>query len=191
MTDNLMLYHNPGSRSDRVRKLLELTRVPHRLVAVEPAALKSDDYLAINPLGTIPTLVHGDRVILESAAQMMYIADLVPEQGLAPVLGSPARGTYYAWFVLSVATIEPRAMPGIMNPEDPDKRAAMRDAFQVLTDQIEGPYCMGSVFTAVDVLVHWQMSFCARRGYLDGMPKALAYVEALAPRLRWTEERAA
>ncbi|MEM6927315.1 MAG: glutathione S-transferase [Myxococcota bacterium] len=190
MTETLTLYHNPGSRSDRVRKLLELAELPHRLVTVRPEDLKSPDYLAINPLGMVPTLVHGDCVIVESAAQMMYVADLVPDKGLAPPVGTPDRGIWYAWFVSSVATVEPLAMPGILDPDDPDKRARLRRAMAILTDRIHGPTCMAS-FTAVDVLVHWQMWFCASRGYLDRMPRALAYVEGLAPRLRWSEGRAA
>lgn len=181
----LTLYHNPGSRSERVLKLLHLTGLPHDVLSVSPETLKSPDYLAINPLGTIPTLVHGDRVILESAAQMMYLADLAPEKGLAPPLGSPERGRYYELFVLSVATIEPRAMPAIMDPADADKTAALREAMQHLTDRIRTPFCLGSRFSALDVLVHWQMSFCAARGYLDGMSKAQAYVSELEPRLQW------
>ncbi|MEL6185470.1 MAG: glutathione S-transferase family protein [Myxococcota bacterium] len=185
MTNLLTLYHNPGSRSERVRKLLEITELHHELVRVSPEDLKSSRYLEINPLGVVPTLTHGSHTILESAAQMMYLADLVPEKGLAPPIGTPDRGCYYSLFCLSASTLEPRVAAGLRNPKDPVLRADMLEALGVLVERIEGPYCLGSEFTAVDVLVHWQLSFCAREGHLQGLPKGLSYVEALASRLEW------
>lgn len=185
--DDLVLYHNPGSRSERVLKLLQLTELPHRVQIVRPNAMKSPDYLALNPLGTVPALQYGTRVIVESAAQMMHLADLVPPKGLAPPVGTLERAIWYELFVFATATVEPMALPGIQDPHDPAKRERLHHAMGLLTDRLVGPFAIGEAFTAVDVLVHWQMSFCARAGLLDELPASLAYVGHLADRLEWSD----
>ena len=68
---------------------------------------KSPEYLAINPMGKVPTIVHGDTVVTEAAAIALYLADLFPEAGLAPAIGDPARGTYLRWIVFNQAAVEP------------------------------------------------------------------------------------
>jgi glutathione S-transferase len=157
-----------------------------KLIDRSEEGTQSDAYRALNPFGTVPTLLHGDRVILESGAQMMYLADLVPEKAMAPEVGTPERATYYEWFVLNGATLEPLGTAGFQNPDNPDARAGMNLAMTVLQDRLEMPFAMGLQFTAVDVLIHWQLALLHQADMLRAMKKASEYYHGLASTLDWT-----
>jgi glutathione S-transferase len=79
MTTDLILYTHPMSRGRIVRWMLEELGQPYRteLIAYGPT-MKSADYLAINPMGKVPALRHGETVITECAAICAYLADAFP-----------------------------------------------------------------------------------------------------------------
>ena len=68
--------------------------------------MKSPEYLAINPMGKVPALKHGETVVTESAAICAYLADAFPEAGLAPPHGSRLRGPYYRWLFFAAGPLE-------------------------------------------------------------------------------------
>ena len=73
----LTFYTNPMSRGRIARWMLEETGQPYETVALEYyTTMKAPDYLAINPMGKVPALKHGDTVLTENAAIAMYLADL-------------------------------------------------------------------------------------------------------------------
>ena len=97
MTDTLTFYTNPMSRARVTRWMLEETGLPYDTQVLEyGTSMKAPPYLAINPMGKVPAIRHGDTVVTENAAVCMYLADLVPEKKLAPPVGSRARGPYVA-----------------------------------------------------------------------------------------------
>ena len=188
MRDTLTLYYRKGTRAARVKMLMDLMDLPYMLHTVDDTSeeTKSEAYLALNPFGTVPTLVHGDRVILESGAQMMYLADLSPDKGMAPPVGTKKRGTFYEWFVLNGATLEPLGTAGFQNPDDPKAQAGMALAIRVLEDRLIFPYALGNEFSAVDVMIHWQLNILNSVGVLDAMPKAADYYRRLCSDMDWT-----
>lgn len=186
MSENLTLYHRAGTRSGRVKMLLDLMKMPYDLQEVDPEAQTSDAYRALNPLGQLPTLKHGSRVILESGAQMMYLADLAPDKHMAPAVGTLERGRYYEWLVLNNATLEPLGSAGVQNPEDPQAQAGMQLAAGVMQERLTLPYACGGAYSAVDVMLHWQFNMLRNIGVLDAMPKAATYYEGLTSRMDWT-----
>ena len=98
MTAPLTFYTHPMSRGRVARWMLEETGLSYDTVLLEyGTTMKAPEYLAINPMGKVPALKHGDTVITEQAAICMYLADLVPEKQLAPPVGSFERGSYYRW----------------------------------------------------------------------------------------------
>ncbi|WP_458329479.1 glutathione S-transferase N-terminal domain-containing protein [Ottowia flava] len=98
MSDTLTFYTNPMSRARVARWMLEETGLPYETQVLEyGTTMKAPGFLAINPMGKVPALKHGDTVVTENAAICMYLADLVPEKKLAPPVGSHARGPYYRW----------------------------------------------------------------------------------------------
>ena len=168
--------------------LLEILELPYELVLVDTQneEHKTEDYIAMHPFGLVPTLTHDGRVIVESGAQMIYLADLVPDKALAPVVGSLDRGTYYEWFVLNASMLEPMVIAGLQKRDDPYARAEMWKALRIVEARIQQPYCLGEQFTAVDILVHWQMKTLAGLGLLHALPKSRQYFARLSQWLDWT-----
>ena len=61
MADELVLYTNPMSRGRVVRWMLEEVGVPYKVELLDYAStMKAPAYLAINPMGKVPALRHGD-----------------------------------------------------------------------------------------------------------------------------------
>ena len=107
MADELVLYTNPMSRGRIARWMLEEVGQPYRAEILEYAgSMKAPDYLAINPMGKVPALRHGDTIVTEAAAICAYLADVFPEAGLAPPPGSRLRGPYYRWLFFAAGPIE-------------------------------------------------------------------------------------
>ena len=98
MSDELVFYTNPMSRGRTVRWMLEEVGQPYRTEILDYATtMKAPEYLAINPMGKVPAVKHGDTVITECAAICAYLADAFPAAGLAPPHADPGRGPYYRW----------------------------------------------------------------------------------------------
>src|SRR4051812_23795537 len=82
---DLVFYTNPMSRGRTVRWMLEEVGQPYETVLLEyENSMKSPEYLAVNPMGKVPALKHGDTVVTETAAICAYLADAFPQVGLAP-----------------------------------------------------------------------------------------------------------
>src|SRR5271170_4286620 len=96
MPAELVLYTHPMSRGRIARWMLEEVGQPYRAEIVEYGpAMKGADYRAVNPMGKVPALKHGQAIVTECAAICAYLADAFPEAGLAP---PPAkRAAYYRW----------------------------------------------------------------------------------------------
>ena len=86
MADKLVFYHNPMSRGRIVHWMLEEVGAPYemKIVSLEKREHKSPEYLAINPMGKVPAIVHNGTVVTETAAICAYLADAFPKAGLAP-----------------------------------------------------------------------------------------------------------
>ncbi|NOT70008.1 MAG: glutathione S-transferase family protein [Hyphomicrobium sp.] len=167
----LIHYHAPNTRSSAVRWLFEeLGNPPHEM---KPMNLAKGDhktpwYMAINPMGMVPTVVHGGTVITEAAAIAMYLADIYPEAGLAPKIGDTARGTYLRWIVFNQAAVEP-AVTDLALKREPGSPAMMSyGTYDATIDALagalaKGPYILGDQFSAADVVVgsgvRWMLMF--------------------------------
>src|SRR5262245_44930765 len=98
MADNLVFYTHPHSRGRIVRWMLEEIGQPYAAELMDfGTAMKTPAYLAINPMGKVPAIRHGDVVVTETPAILAYLADAFPQAGLAPSPGGPLRGAYYRW----------------------------------------------------------------------------------------------
>src|SRR5678815_397932 len=104
---DLTFYTNPMSRGRIIRWMLEEVGQPYETVLLDFATTaKSPDYLAINPMGKVPAIKHGDTVVTECAAICAYLADMFPQAGLAPPHGSKRRGPYYRWLFFGAGPVE-------------------------------------------------------------------------------------
>src|SRR5690349_21594119 len=110
MTDELVLYTHPMSRGRIARWMLEEVGQPYRTEILDyGTTMKAPDYLAVNPMGKVPAIRHGDAVVTEAAAICAYLADAFPEKGLAPPLGDPRRAPYFRWLFFVAGPFEQAA----------------------------------------------------------------------------------
>ena len=193
----ITLYTNPQSRGSIVRWLLEELELTYDTKVLEYGPqMKSADYLAINAMGKVPALVHGDTVVTETAAICMYLADQFTDKQLAPALTSPQRGNFLRWMFFAAGPLEMAITAKAFNWRiDDDNAQAVGcghydDTLDVLEQELwQKPYLCGE-FSAADVYIaanlHWGMQF----NTIASRPAFIAYTERLAKRpaaLRATE----
>ena len=168
---NLTLYHASPSRSSIVLWMLEELGQPYdiKLLRLSEGDNMKPDYLAINPMGKVPALKHGDTVITEGAAICTYLADEFPQAKLAIPIGTPRRGVYLKWLFFGPSCIEPAVIDRAAPRKEPARRGMLGygdfdTVMNVVAKAVEqGPWLMGEQFTAADVIVganiRWGMMF--------------------------------
>ena len=190
MTDSITFYTNPMSRGRIVRWMLEEIGHPYETVVLDYASgMKSPDYLAINPMGKVPAIRHGDTIVTEGAAICAYLADMFPDAGLAPPSGNERRGPYYRWLFFAAGPVEAAVTAkslGLLAP--PDKKSmAGYGSFEDTIDALEsavrtGPYICGDQFTAADVYVGSQIGWGMMFGTMDKRPAFEEYFARISSR---------
>ena len=181
--DIVTLYHAPQTRSSTILFLLEELEAPYQVHLLDRKKNENHApaYLAVNPLGKVPTIMHRGAVVTESVAIMLYLADEFPAKGLAPKIGAPLRGPYLRWMALYGAAWEPAVVDLAMKRE-PGTRAMspygeFDTLFKVVTDQLEkGPYILGEKFSAADVLWGSALSWMTMFKILPEHPAVAAYI---------------
>ena len=114
-TRHVTLFHSPNSRSGSALVLLEELGADYELkvLNLKTGEQRQPAYLAVNPMGKVPAIRHGDAVVTEQVAVYLYLADLYPEAGLAPAIGDPLRGPYLRWMAFYGSSFEPALMDRI------------------------------------------------------------------------------
>lgn len=166
----LILYHAVPSRSSITHWMLEEVGHPYelRLLDLKKGENRSPDYLAVNPMGKVPALVHDGAVITEAAAICCHLADAFPEARLNFPVGDPRRGPYLKWLFFSPSCIEPAMTDRALKREAPPRSMVGYGDFDTVIEVVaaavsEGPYLFGDGFTAADVVLgstlRWAMMF--------------------------------
>ena len=177
------LYHAPNTRSTGALLLLEELGVPYdlQLINMKANEQRSAKYLAVNPMGKVPAVVHNGALITEQPAIFMYLADLYPEAGLAPAIGDALRGPYLRWMVFYGSCFEPalidRAQKHTATPQSMSPYGDYDTMLKTLTDQLErGPYLLGSKFTAADVLWGTALTWTTQFKLVPELPVIQSYI---------------
>jgi len=188
MTD-LVFYTNPQSRGRVIRWMLEEVGVPYETQVVDYAAMKSADYLAVNPMGKVPAIRHGDEVVTETAAICAYLADAFPEAGLIPPAGHRKRGAYYRWLFFAAGPVEAAVTNKALKVEVNDEQRGFvgYGSFDACIGALEhalhpGPYICGDQFTAADLYVGAQIGYGMMFGSIEKSPLFEDYVARLQAR---------
>src|SRR5262245_47175680 len=146
-------------------------------------------YLAVNPMGKVPALKHGDAVVTEAAAICCYLADEFPHARLTIPVGDPRRGPYLKWLFFGPSCIEPAIVERAFPRKEPAPSTALGfgdfDRVMDVLAQAAGaasPHLLGEQFTAADVVIgstlRWGISF----KIIPERPEFTAYVGRLNER---------
>ncbi|MBI1891141.1 MAG: glutathione S-transferase family protein [Burkholderiales bacterium] len=183
------LYHAPNTRSTGVLILLEELGADYELKVLNLKAgdQKKPEYLAINPMGKVPAIRHGDAVVTEQVAIYLYLADLYGEAGLAPPLGDPLRGAYLRWMAYYGSCFEPalvdRSMKREPAPSSTSPYGDYETMLNTLTDQLsQGPYMLGEKFSAADVLWGTALTWTTAFKLVPDVPVVKAYIDRINAR---------
>jgi glutathione S-transferase len=190
MSDELVFYTHPQSRGRVVRWMLEEVGQPYRAEVLDySTTMKAPAYLAINPMGKVPALKHGDTVVTECAAICAYLADAFPEAGLAPPPRDPLRGPYYRWLFFAAGPIEAACSNKAMGFAVPPERERMMGygnydrAINAVEHAVSASdYIVGNRFTAADVYVGSQIGYGMAFGMIEKRPAFERYWSRLSAR---------
>jgi glutathione S-transferase len=193
MSDELVFYTHPMSRGRIARWMLEEVGAPYRTEVVDyDTSMKSAAYLAVNPMGKVPAIRHGDTVVTEAAAICAYLADAFPDADLAPPHGSHARGPYYRWLFFAAGPVEAATTNKMcgFDATGRERQMGYGSMAQVL-DALEGAvsaadYLAGGKFSAADVYLGAHLGWGMQMGSLEKRPAFERYWDRLAARPGWT-----
>ncbi|MBN8606696.1 MAG: glutathione S-transferase family protein [Caulobacterales bacterium] len=190
MADKLTFYTNPMSRGRIARWMLEETGAPYETTVLEyGTTMKAPDYLAINPMGKVPAIKHGDTIVTECAAICAYLADAFPQANLAPAPGDKLRGPYYRWMFYAAGPVEAMASNHALGVQVPDEKRAMvgygsRDEVINTLEHVvsRNEYLLGGRFSAADVYLGSQIGWGLQFGTLEQRPAFVDYFARISNR---------
>jgi glutathione S-transferase len=196
MSASLTFYTNPMSRGQIARWMLEEVGASYEQVLLDyGTTMKAPEYLAINPMGKVPAIRHGDVVVTECAAICAYLADAFPDAGLMP--DPQHRGDYYRWLFFGAGPLEQaitnRAL-GFAIPADKKMMAGygdFDDAMDGLEAAVSGrTYIAGARFSAADVYVGSQIGWGLAFGSIDKRPAFEDYWAGICERPAYLRAKA-
>jgi len=190
MADELVLYTNPMSRGRIARWMLEEVGQPYKTEIVDYAStMKSPAYLAINPMGKVPALRHGDVVVTETPAICAYLADAFPQARLAPPSRDRLRGPYYRWMFFAAGPLEAAASNKAIGVVVPPERERMMGygniglVLKTLEDALsKSEYLVGNSFTAADLYVGAHLGFGMMFNTIEKRPAFERFCQRLGTR---------
>jgi glutathione S-transferase len=178
MDDELVLFTNPQSRGRVARWMLEEVGQPYKTEVLDYAStMRAPTYLAINPMGKVPALRHGDTIVTENAAICAYLADAFPQARLAPPPAHKLRGPYYRWLFFAAGPLEAavsnKALGFVVPPER--ERMIGYGTLALVLNSLEfaitrADYIAGDRFTAADVYAGSHIGFGMMFGTLEKRP---------------------
>jgi glutathione S-transferase len=190
MADDLVLYTNPTSRGRIARWMLEEIGEPYRVEVLDYATtMKAPAYLAVNPMGKVPALRHGDVVVTETAAICAYLADAFPQARLAPPPGDRLRAPYYRWLFFTAGPVEAAVSNQALGFKVPPERERMigYGRIDLVVAALEaavsrGEYLVGERFSAADLYVGSALGFGMMFGTIEKRPALARYWQRLSAR---------
>jgi glutathione S-transferase len=188
-TRRVTLFHAPQTRSTGALILLEELKADYELHVLNMKAgeQRGAAYLAINPMGKVPAVMHNGALVTEQVAVFLYLADLYPEAGITPMIGDPLRGPYLRWMAFYGSCFEPAFVDKSLKRE-PGSASMMPygtvdDVWNAVTTQLsKGDYMLGDKFTALDVLWGTALNWMTMFGLAPETPVTRAYIDRIKAR---------
>ena len=177
------LFHAPNSRSTGALTLMEELDVPYDLhvLDLKKNQQREAKYLAINPMGKVPAVLHDGALVTEQPAVYLYLADLYPEAHLAPRIGAALRGPYLRWMVFYGSSFEPALIDRSMKREPAPASTSPYGDFDTMLNTLvtqlsKGAYLLGDQFTAVDVLWGVALAWVTNFKLVPALPPIQSYI---------------
>lgn len=186
----LKLFYAAPSRASVAMWMLEEVGEPYEieLLNLKNGDQRKPEFLALNPMGKVPTIIDGQTVVSEVSAICCYLADAYPKAALAPAIDDKLRGPYLKWLFYAPSCIEPAIIDKALNrPAAPRTMAGWADydtVISVLRDATgnAAPYLMGERFTAADVVIGSSLRWGMQFKLLPQLPEFVAYANTLEER---------
>jgi glutathione S-transferase len=190
MAADLIFYTYPESRGRIVHWMLEEVGAPYetRILDLAKGEHKAPSYLAVNPMGKVPAILHRSVVVTETPAILMYLADAFPQAGLAPETSDPQRAPYVRWFFFGANCVEPAIVDKLLARPAVERKSTLgygsyEDTVSTLEGALNpGPFVLGERFSAVDVYLCSQIGWGLFAGSLEPRPTWQRYLERCGAR---------
>lgn len=187
MSGKIEFYTNPMSRGQIVRWALHEAAAEYTQHIIEYDEMKSDRYLAINPMGKVPAIVHNGKTVTECAGICAYLADMFPDADLLP--RTDEKADYYRWMFYAAGPVEAAITNKAMGFEIPDDKNRMagygnyEHMVRVLNDMTGSrDYVCGDRFTMADVYLGSHIIWGTQFGSLPQRDNFTAYAARLTER---------
>jgi glutathione S-transferase len=187
--DTIVFFHSPNTRSSGTRILLEELGAPYELRAVNMKAgeQRKAAFLAVNPMGKVPAILHRGELVTEQVAIFLYLADLFPQAGLTPARDDRLRGPYLRWMAYYGSSFEPAVVDRALKREaGPLAMVPYGDydtMLKTVTDRLaKGPYLLGERITAADVLWGTALRWTTMFKLVPETPVIMDYVKRVTGR---------
>jgi glutathione S-transferase len=169
----VIFFHAPQSRSGGTLALLEELGADYelRLLNLKKGEQRQPAYLAINPMGKVPAILHRDALVAEQPSVFLYLAELYPEARLAPPMGDPLRGPYLHWLVYYGSSFEPAIVDRSQKREPVPPMTSPYGAWDDVLRTIHADVLWGSA-------LHWTTLF----QLVPETPDIRAYIERVISR---------
>lgn len=195
MTSNILFYTNPMSRGQIARWMLEEIGQPYETIVLDfGTSMKATDYLAINPMGEVPAIVHAGKTVTEAAAICAYLADAFPDSGLTP--STAGRADYYRWLFFAAGPVEAAVTNKALGFVVPEGRERMTGygTYDHVIDTLESAvsvpmWICGNQFTAADVYVGAQVDWGLTFGTIPSRPAFEDYAGRLRARPAYKRQK--
>ncbi len=191
----LIFYTNPMSRGQIVRWMLEEVGASYDTEIIDYAAMKSQPYISINPMGKVPAIVHNGRTITECAAICAYLADAFPAAGLGP--RDEEKADYYRWLFYAAGPVEAAVTNKAAGFEGTEQQQRMfgYGSYDKMVDVLDGhlrdhAFVCGERFTAADVYLGSQVLWGTQFGTLTQRDSFAAYAARLSSRNAYQRAKA-
>lgn len=191
-------YTNPMSRGQIARWALHEAGAEYDQVLVDWKA-KSAEFLAANPMGKVPTIIHhaedGDRIVTEAAAICLYLAEMHPEAGLLP--NDAEMADYYRWTFFASGPVEQAITSRSLRFEPSPEQEPMAGwgnfdrTMSALESHLDNvTWVCGDRFTMADVYVGSTVDWGLNFGIMPPRPAFAAYAERIQKRAAYKAAKA-
>lgn len=189
----MKLYYMKGSCALVPHIALEMIRtqetLDYQLMAMGREAIKSPEFLKLNPQGAVPLLQDGDFVLSQNIAIIQYLQDLFPKALLFGTGDLKAKAKVRQWLAFVNSDVH-KVYGGLFNPagfaddeqaQEQVKRSSVKKLlalYQIAESALEKSDYLTETFTIADAYLYVTLRWAKLLGIdLSALPRLSAFYE--------------